>query len=140
MVRLIRAYFGALITFCVMDAVWLGAVATDFYYGELGDLLREDPNWLAAVVFYLGYIAGIVYFAIWPALHDGSTQTAARHGMLLGLLAYATYDMTNMATLEGWSLSISMVDMMWGMVITGTAATAGHWFAAQQNARTTDIQ
>ena len=111
MERLGRAYFGALITFCVMDAIWLGAVATDFYFGELDELLREDPNWLAAVVFYLGYIAGIVYFAIRPALDRGSAKTAARDGALLGLLAYATYDMTNMATLKGWSLSVSMVDM-----------------------------
>ncbi|MDA0342317.1 MAG: DUF2177 family protein, partial [Proteobacteria bacterium] len=78
------------------------------------------------VVFYVGYVAGVVYFAVLPALREGSWRAAARRGALLGLLAYATYDMTNLATLVGWSLPVSLVDMAWGMVITGTAATAGY--------------
>jgi uncharacterized membrane protein len=120
-----RAYLGAFLAFCVMDALWLGLIATEFYFGALGDLLRVEPNWPAAVIFYLGYVAGIVYFAVLPISRSRGWSAATKRGALLGLMAYATYDMTNLATLQGWSLTVSLVDMAWGMVITGTAATAG---------------
>ncbi|MDG2284661.1 MAG: DUF2177 family protein [Alphaproteobacteria bacterium] len=136
MSTVIKAYIGALVAFCVMDAVWLGVIASDFYFGALGGLLREDPNWLAAAVFYLGYIAGVVYFAVLPTSLEAGWMAAAKRGALLGLLAYATYDMTNLATLVGWSLTVSLVDMAWGMVITGAAATAG--FMACARSRNTD--
>ena len=126
----VRAYLGAFVAFCIMDAVWLGVVATDFYFDRLGGLLREEPNWPAAVIFYLGYIAGVVFFAVLPTAPDAGWGAAARRGALLGLLAYATYDMTNLATLAGWSLTVSVVDMIWGMVITGTAAAAGYLASA----------
>ncbi|MBL6599544.1 MAG: DUF2177 family protein [Alphaproteobacteria bacterium] len=126
----VRAYLGAFVAFCIMDAVWLGVVATDFYFDRLGGLLREDPNWVAAGIFYLGYIAGVVYFAILPTTPDAGWLAAAKRGALLGLLAYATYDMTNMATLVGWSPVVSAVDMVWGMVITGTSAVAGYMASA----------
>ena len=126
----VKAYFGALFAFCVMDGLWLGFLATDFYFDSLGGLLLKEPNWSSAVIFYLGYIIGIVYFVIKPALFDGNHRTVLRDGALLGLLAYATYDMTNMATLKGWSLTVSMVDMVWGMVITGVSSLAGYSFAA----------
>ena len=126
----VKAYFGALFAFCVMDGLWLGFLATDFYFDSLGGLLLKEPNWSSAVIFYLGYIIGIVYFVIKPALFDGNHRTVLRDGALLGLLAYATYDMTNMATLTGWSLTVSMVDMVWGMVITGVSSLAGYSFAA----------
>ena len=123
---ILRAYIGAFAAFCVLDGIWLGTVATDFYFDQLGELLRQEPNWPAAVVFYVGYVAGVVYFAVLPSLNGGSWRAATRRGALLGLLAYATYDMTNLATLVGWSLPVSLVDMAWGMVITATAATAGY--------------
>ena len=132
----VKAYIGALVAFCLMDAAWLGVVATDFYFGALGDLLRVDPNWPAAVIFYLGYVAGVVYFAVLPASRAAGWKAAARRGALLGLLCYATYDMTNLATLAGWSLTVSIVDMVWGMVITGTAATVG--FLASSRSRGDD--
>jgi uncharacterized membrane protein len=130
MAVLIRAYLGALIAFCIMDAVWLGVVATDFYFSALGGLLREDPNWPAAIIFYLGYVAGVVYFAVLATEVSAGWKAAAKRGALLGLLTYATYDMTNLATLVGWSLSVSVVDMIWGMVITGTASAAGYLASA----------
>ncbi|MDE0810383.1 MAG: DUF2177 family protein [Alphaproteobacteria bacterium] len=130
----VRAYIGAFLAFCVMDSLWLGLIATDFYFGALGGLLREEPNWMAAIIFYLGYVAGVVYFAVLPISRQGGWWAAAKRGALLGLLAYATYDMTNLATLVGWSLSVSLVDMFWGMVITGTAAAAG--FLASLRVRT----
>ncbi|MBH67743.1 MAG: hypothetical protein CMM58_05260 [Rhodospirillaceae bacterium] len=125
----LRAYLGAFITFCVMDGLWLGVLATDFYYGALGELLLKEPNWPVAIVFYLGYIAGIVYFAIRPSLGRGSYFTVFRDGAMFGLMAYATYDMTNMATLKGWSLSVAIVDIFWGIVITGTSSIVGYKLA-----------
>ena len=125
----IGAYAGALITFCLMDSLWLGLIATDLYFGELRDLLREKPNWPIAFIFYFGYVLGIVYFAIRPSLASDSVRKVFKEGALLGLMAYATYDMTNMATLKGWSLSVSIVDIIWGMVITGTSATGGYFVA-----------
>ncbi len=122
----IAAYLGAFITFCLMDGIWLGIVATEFYFGALGDLLLEKPKWSMAAIFYIGYILGIVYFAIRPALKTRNFGQVLRDGALLGLLAYATYDMTNMATLKGWSLTVSIVDMIWGMVITGASAAGGY--------------
>ena len=126
-----KAYAGALFAFCVMDGLWLGVFATEFYFDYLGELLRKEPNWSAAVVFYLGYIGGIVYFVIRPALSTGSFWIVLRDGALFGLIAYATYDMTNMATLTGWSITVSIVDMIWGMVITGASSLAGYWIAAK---------
>jgi uncharacterized membrane protein len=89
-------------------------VAADFYLGQLGGLLRQDPNWPVAVVSYVGYVAAVVYFAVLPALN----------GELLEFLAYATYDMTNLAILVGWSLLVSLGDMAWGVVITEMATMA----------------
>ena len=126
----VKAYLGALFAFCVMDGLWLGFLATDFYFDSLGGLLLKEPNWPSAIIFYLGYIVGIVYFVIKPALFGGNYRSVLRDGALLGLLAYATYDMTNMATLKGWSLTVSMVDMVWGMVITAVSALAGYSFSA----------
>lgn len=131
-----RAYVGVFLAFCLMDAVWLGLIATDFYFGALGGLLREEPNWPAALIFYLGYVAGVVYFAVLPITPDAGWRAAAKRGALLGLLAYATYDMTNLATLVGWSLTVSLVDMVWGMVITGTSAAVG--YLASSRARVVD--
>ena len=125
----VKAYLGAFITFCVMDGIWLGVLATDFYFEALGELLRKEPNWPVAIVFYLGYIAGIVYFAIRPSVGRGSHVTVLRDGAMLGLVAYATYDMTNMATLKGWPLSVTIVDIVWGIVITGTSSIVGYVIA-----------
>ena len=122
----IAAYLGALITFCIMDGVWLGIVATDFYFSALGSLLLERPNWSMAAIFYIGYILGIVYFAIRPSLKRSGLARVLKDGALLGLMAYATYDMTNMATIKGWSLTVSIVDMIWGMIITGASAISGY--------------
>ncbi len=127
----IRAYIGALVAFCIMDGLWLGLVATDLYSSALGDLLREKPNWSAAIIFYLGYIVGVVYFVIRPSLNSGGARTAFRDGALLGLLTYATYDMTNLATIVGWPTGISVVDMIWGIIITGTSSLVGYLFASR---------
>ena len=125
----IKAYIGALLIFSVMDAIWLGFLATDFYFSHLGTFLRDDPNWLAAALFYLMYILGIVYFAIRPSLKSGNHMSVLRDGCLLGLLAYATYDMTNLATVKDWPVIVTIVDIIWGMIITSMSALSGYIFA-----------
>lgn len=124
-----KAYVAALVAFLALDAVWLGVVARGFYVSQLGALMRENVNFLAAGGFYLAYVAGIVYFAVLPALADGAWSRAVLNGALLGLLAYGTYDMTNMATLKGWPVTMSLVDMVWGMIVTALAAAAGYGLA-----------
>jgi uncharacterized membrane protein len=121
-----KTYAATLIVFLGLDFLWLGIVARGFYSSQLGSLMRDNVNFAAAGGFYLVYVAGIVYFAIAPALTDGSWQRAAVNGVLLGLLAYGTYDMTNLATLRNWPLAMSMVDMGWGGLLTGTSAVLGY--------------
>ena len=126
----VKAYAAALALFLLLDFIWLGFVARDFYASQLGSLLRDRIGYAAAGGFYLAYVVGIVVFAIVPALNSGSWARAALSGALFGLLAYGTYDMTNIATLKDWPITMSIVDMAWGTFLTATVATAG-FFAAQ---------
>ncbi len=123
----LKAYALTLVVFFGFDLLWLGLVARRFYASQLGGLMRDNINFLAAGGFYLAYVAGIVFFAVAPALAEGSWRRAVVHGVLLGLLAYGTYDMTNLATLRNWPVAMSVVDMAWGGVLTGLAALAGFW-------------
>jgi uncharacterized membrane protein len=128
MMRYVIAYVVVALVFCVLDALWLGVLAKNFYREQIGPLLLTQPNRLAAALFYVSYIAGVIVFAVAPALAgspNGAATQALLRGALFGLLAYMTYDLTNMATLRGWSWTIAAVDMAWGMVVTGVAACAG---------------
>jgi len=116
-------YIITTVIFFAIDMVWLGFVAKDFYRKHIGTLLAENVNWAAAIVFYLLYIGGILFFAVQPALKSGSWQTALLNGALLGMLCYATYDLTNMATLKNWSFTVVWVDIIWGIVLTGSVST-----------------
>lgn len=109
--------------FVAIDAVWLGLVAPKFYRKHIGKILADKPNFVAAAVFYALYIVGVVVFAINPALDEDSLQQAMGLGALLGLVMYATYDLTNQATLKVWSTKVSVVDMAWGAFITGIVST-----------------
>ena len=120
-----KAYLSTLIVFFGLDLLWLGVVARGFYSTQLGSLMRDNINFVAAGGFYLAYVAGIVFFAVAPALTEGSWQKAAMNGALLGLIAYGTYDMTNLATLRDWPLTMSFVDLAWGGFITCVSATLG---------------
>ena len=121
-----KAYALTLIVFFSLDLLWLGLVARGFYASQLGGLMRDNINFLAAGGFYLAYVAGIVFFAVAPALAEGSWRKAAINGVLLGLLAYGTYDMTNLATLRNWPVAMSLVDMAWGGLVTGLSAFLGY--------------
>ena len=126
MIPLIKAYVGVVVVFLALDSVWLGYLARDFYFSRLSGLLRESFDVRAAAVFYVMYTAGIVFFAVRPALASSSVAVAAIHGALLGMLAYATYDLTNLATLKGWPLRVVLVDIAWGTVLTAAASLAGY--------------
>lgn len=120
------AYISALIVFLGIDFIWLAFVARKFYFERLGPLMLGQPNLGIAAIFYLFYVIGVVHLAIIPALKEGSVMIALTNAALFGLLAYGTYDITNMATLKGWSWEVVIVDMLWGAVLTGTAAFAGY--------------
>lgn len=118
----LRLYLLTLAIFLVIDLAWLGIVARGFYRDQLGGLLRADVNWGAAFAFYAIYVVGILVFAVLPGLARGEPFRAAALGALLGLVAYAAYDLTNLATLEGFPARLVVVDLVWGAVLTGTVA------------------
>lgn len=120
------AYASTAVVFFALDYLWLTRIAIGFYRQNIGELLLATPNLAPAGLFYLFYVVGLVYFAVLPALTTQSIVTVAVNGALLGLLAYGTYDMTNLATLKGWSLSVSIVDMAWGAFLSATASAAGY--------------
>jgi len=124
------AYAATAVVFLGIDFVWLSIISASFYRNRIGDLLLDQPNLGVAGVFYLVYVAGIVHFAVMPAVNSANWTTALLNGALLGLIAYGTYDMTNLATLKNWSVSVSVVDMMWGTALTAAAATCGYFITA----------
>ena len=119
------AYVSTAIVFLGIDALWLGRVATTYFRGWIGNMMLEQPNFAAAAVFYLVYVAGVVYFAVMPALNGGGWTQAAIAGAILGFIAYGTYDMTNLATLKNWPIIMTVVDMSWGTILTSFAAVMG---------------
>jgi uncharacterized membrane protein len=126
MSRLAIAYVATALVFIGIDFIWLSR-SIGFYRSELGGMLLERPNMGAAVAFYLIYIAGVVALAVLPANSQSSWSTALLHGAALGLVAYATYDLTNLATLKDWSLTVTLVDLAWGTFLTAVASVAGFW-------------
>lgn len=120
------AYLSTLILFLAIDAIWLGLVARKFYQDQLGDLMLPSPNFAIAAVFYVFFAAAIVVLAVRPGLEAGSLLTAAGYGALLGLAAYGTHDITNLSTLKNWPVTVSVVDMIWGTVLTGLASAGGY--------------
>jgi uncharacterized membrane protein len=119
----LKLYAVAVVTFFVIDLIWLGIVARSFYQEQIGHLLRANVNWAAAIVFYLVFVSGIVVLVVWPAIEHQSLSRAVFFGALLGLVTYAAYDLTNLATLEGFPLKVALVDLVWGMVLCATVST-----------------
>ena len=113
------------IVFFAVDLVWLGMVAAGFYRKHLDSLLRDDVLWLPALIFYGIYIAGILVFAVLPGLDAGSVVRTVALGAFLGFFAYATFDLTSMALIEGFSWRVVMVDLAWGTALTASVAAAG---------------
>ncbi len=125
MTTFIVGYLLTAVVFFAVDLLWLGVLGRGIYQRYLGHLLG-DVNWGAALVFYLLFIVGIFIFAIMPAVDRGSARHAALMGALFGFFTYATYELTNLATLDGWPLGIVFIDIAWGVVLTGSVALAGY--------------
>jgi uncharacterized membrane protein len=123
----IPAFVAALVAMAVIDGVWLTLIARNLYRENLGHLLADSTNWIAAVAFYFIYVAGITFFATQPGIDEGSALTAAWRGAILGFFAYATYDLTNHATLRNWPTLVTVVDMAWGAVLTAAVAGIAAW-------------
>ena len=113
----LKLYAIAIAAFFIIDLIWLGVVARSFYQAQMGHLMRANVNWAAAIVFYLIFVAGIIVLAVWPAVEKQSLGYAVALGALLGLVTYAAYDLTNLATLEGFPFKVVVVDMIWGTVL-----------------------
>lgn len=131
MTQWIAAYVSAAVVFAGLDALWLTVLARKLYQDALGEMLLERPNMTAALVFYALYLVGIVYFVVRPGLAGGDWKSVLVSGLLLGLVAYATYDLTNYATLKGFPWRVVAPDIAWGMVVTAAAGLAG-WAAASR--------
>jgi len=125
----IRTYAASLAAFLVLDFLWLGLVARGFYRSQLGNLLASDVRWLPAVLFYMLFVAAILVFTVAPAVERGSLGRAILLGSFLGVVTYATYDLTNLATMRGFPALVAVVDMAWGSVLSASVATVGYLVA-----------
>ncbi|GAB4401248.1 MAG: DUF2177 family protein [Anaerolineales bacterium] len=121
----VKLYLLTLVAFLAIDGVWLGVVARNLYSRYLGYLMTPKTVWLAALLFYLLYVVGVLVFAVLPGLQAGSLGRAALLGALLGLIAYATYDLTNLATVKAWPVLITVIDLIWGTVLTAAVSAVG---------------
>jgi uncharacterized membrane protein len=128
--KLFGVYLACLVTFFALDLTWIGVVAHQFYQSQIGGLLKPQPNWPAAMVFYALYLVGIIVFAVLPNHTKSTVWPTLIYGAAFGFFCYATYDLTNLAVTKDWPLAITIVDLIWGTVLTGTVAAAGY-FAAQ---------
>lgn len=123
----IKIYFITLTAFLGIDAIWLGLVAPAFYRSQIGHLMAGSANLLAAGIFYLLYIFGLVFFVVEPGVRGHTLKQAAVRGALFGLVTYGTYDLTNHATLRDWSLMMTVVDMAWGTILCAAVALVSVW-------------
>lgn len=127
MTKYLSAYLATGLVMIAVDMLWLGLIAKPLYQQGLGHLMAERPNLVAAAAFYGVYTLGLMLFAIVPnAAHPGWLKTAAAAAMF-GFVAYATYDLSNLATLRGWPIGLSLIDMVWGATLSAVAATAGRF-------------
>lgn len=115
--------------FLIVDLLWLGVIAKGFYERQMAAFFAERVNWWAAILFYIIFIAGIMIFVIMPSVNRNSLSFAVIYGVLFGLVTYGTYDLTNLATLRNWPLKLVIVDLCWGMVLTGIVSTSGYIIA-----------
>ena len=127
----LKLFLIALPVFFVIDMVWLVLVAKKFYQEQIGFLMKPDINWFAAIIFYFLFIAGLVVFVISPAVLKNSWVHALLFGALFGLITYATYDLTNLATLKDWPLLVTVVDLIWGTVLASSISVITYFIAGK---------
>jgi uncharacterized membrane protein len=124
-----KLFFIALPVFFAIDIVWLVAVAKNFYKEQIGFLMKPDINWFAAIIFYLLFITGLIIFVITPAMVRQSWIHALLYGALFGLVTYATYDLTNLATVKDWPILVTVVDLVWGSLLAGSVSVITYLIA-----------
>jgi uncharacterized membrane protein len=129
--KLVITYGITALVFFAVDLFWLGVIAKNLYAKYLGHLMAEQVNWVAALIFYALYIVGIILFAVDPGVRSDSLARAVVWGVLFGFFTYATYDLTNLATLKGWPVTIVFIDIAWGMILCGIVSAAGFWAATR---------
>jgi uncharacterized membrane protein len=127
----IKLFMIALPVFFIIDMVWLVLVAKKFYQEQIGFLMKPDINWLAAIIFYIMFISGLVVFVISPAVLKNSWVHALVFGALFGLITYATYDLTNLATLKDWPILVTVVDLIWGTVLASSISLITYFIASK---------
>lgn len=125
----VKLYLLTVPVFFAIDMLWLGFFAKDFYRAQIGFLLRTEFNWVAAILFYLLFIGGVIFFAVSPALVEGGWKRALLYGALFGFMTYATYDLTNLATVRDWPVTVTLVDLVWGTVLSALVALASYRIA-----------
>lgn len=118
-------YLAVALIFVAMDSVWIAGIANKFYKSQMGKLLLNKPKFGPAILFYALYILGIIYFVLDPGLAAGSWGYLLKHAALLGAVMYATYDLTNLATLKNWPVKVTIVDMLWGTFVTTAISSIG---------------
>lgn len=123
MLDALKVYGVTFLTFFVIDLIWLVVVARKLYQKELGFIMSPKPNWTAAIIFYLLFIVGLLFFVIYPAIGKDSVSYALLAGMFFGLITYGTYDLTNLATLKDWPIKITIIDLIWGTSLGGLVST-----------------
>ncbi len=126
MLLFMKLYGITFIIFFAIDLFWLGVVAKNIYKQYLGELMSPSVNWVAAIIFYLLFIFGLVFFVVMPAVDAGSVGKALLYGALFGLITYATYDLTNLATLKGWPIEITLIDLAWGTFLGASTSTLSY--------------
>jgi uncharacterized membrane protein len=124
-----KLFLIALPVFFAIDMVWLAVVAKNFYQKQLGFLMKPDINWVAAIIFYLLFISGLIIFVITPAMVKQSWVHALLYGALFGLVSYATYDLTNLATVKDWPLLVTVIDLIWGSVLAASVSVITYFIA-----------
>ena len=125
--KYLSAYLATAVVMIALDMLWLGVIAKPLYQSGLGHLMAERPNWVAAVAFYVLYALGLMLFAVVPQAADPGWLKTAAAAAMFGFVAYATYDLSNLATLKGWPIGLSLIDMAWGAALSAVAATAGRF-------------
>lgn len=125
MVYYIKLYFATLAVFFAVDMLWLGVISRGFYQKHLGFLMAPQVNWFAALAFYLLFIAGVLVFVVLPGIKADDLAATLSKAAFFGLVTYATYDLTNLATVRNWPVIITVIDLIWGMVLTTVVSLAG---------------
>lgn len=127
----IKLYAIALPVFFAIDMLWLGIISKNFYRAQIGSLMKTDVNWVAAIIFYLIFIAGLVVFVISPAVEKGLWTHALLFGALFGLVCYATYDLTNLAIAKDWPLLVTIVDLIWGAALASLVSIITYFISTK---------